>query len=143
MSAPRALLLDTHAAIWLATGNLSDEIVEKVVFAGLADGVFVSPVSAWEIGLLARARGRRGPAIEFKPDVRSWYATLLAKPIIREAPLSWSVALASSSLPEPFHSDPADRMLVATAREMDIPLLTRDRNILDYAGMGHVRAEAC
>lgn len=143
MSCPRALLLDTHAAIWLVTGNLSDATVDKIVFAGLADGVFVSPVSAWEIGLLARGKGTRGASIEFKPDVRTWYSTLLAKPIIKEAPLSWSAALGSSSLPEPFHSDPADRMLVATARDMDIPLLTRDRNILDYARMGHVRAEPC
>lgn len=142
MSWPRALLLDTHAAIWLASGNLSDEIVERIVFAGLADGVFVSPVSAWEIGLLAKPKSS-APSVEFKPDVRTWYATLLAKPIVKEAPLTWSAAIDSAALPPPFHNDPADRLLVSTAREMDVPLLTRDRRILDYSAAGHVQAIPC
>ena len=143
MTWSRALLLDTHAAIWLVTGNLSDDILDRIVFAGLADGVFVSPVSAWEIGLLARPRVPAGTSLEFKPDVRAWYATLLAKPVIKQAPLTWSAAIESSSLPPPFHNDPADRLLVATAREMNIPLLTRDRRILDYSAAGHVEAIPC
>lgn len=142
MNWSRALLLDTHAAIWLAAGKLTDEVVESIVFAGLADGVFVSPVSAWEIGLLARPSRRTNP-VEFRPDARTWYASLLSKPIIKEAPLTWRAAIDSADLPEPFHSDPADRLLVATARELDIPLLTRDRNILAYAKAGHVRAQPC
>lgn len=139
MSWPRAVLLDTHAAIWLAAGHLSDELVERLVFAGLGDGVFVSPVSAWEIGLLASSEA--GP--RFEPDPQAWFSTLLAKPIIKLADLTPSAAIASATLPGDFHRDPADRMLVATARELNIPLVTRDSKIIAYAASGHVQVLAC
>lgn len=139
MSWARALLLDTHAAIWLAAGSLSEPIVEQIVFAGLADGVFVSPVSAWEIGLLANSKG--GP--RFEPDPLTWFSTLLAKPIIKLADLSPSAAIASATLPEPFHRDPADRLLVATARELSIALVTRDAKIIAYGKAGHVQVLPC
>jgi PIN domain nuclease of toxin-antitoxin system len=139
----RALLLDTHAAIWLAEGQLSDEVFGQVVAAGLQDGVFVSPVSAWEVGLLARPRPNGTPAVTFKPDPQTWFATLLSQVIIKEAPFTATIAIDSSFLPHPFHSDPADRLLVATARKMDIPLLTRDQRILDYSATGHLQAVPC
>ena len=138
----RALLLDTHAAIWLAEGQFSDEVFAHVVAAGLLDGVFVSPVSAWEIGLLARPRPSGQPAVTFKPDPQTWIATLLSQTIIREAPLTPKIAIDSSFLPSPFHSA-ADRLLVATARNMNIPLLTRDQRILDYSAAGHVETVPC
>jgi PIN domain nuclease of toxin-antitoxin system len=58
-------------------------------------------------------------------------------------PLSHRAAIAASSLPGRFHRDPADCLLIATAREFGVPLVTRDRRILDYAGQGHVDAIAC
>ena len=138
----RALLLDTHAAIWLAEGQLSDETVERIVYAGLADGVYVSPVSAWEIGLLARPRPT-GPPLQFLPDPVSWFSSLMAKPIIKPAPLTPSMAITASFLPAPFHSDPADRLLVATAREMNVALMTRDSEILAYGEGGNVKTQRC
>ncbi len=143
MTPSSALLLDTHAAIWLAEGRLADAVFAQVVAAGLLDGVFVSPVSAWEIGLLARPRPNGQPAVFFKPDPQTWFATLLSQVIIKEAPLTAKIAINSSFLPNPFHSDPADRLLVATARTMNVPLLTRDRQILDYSAAGHVQAIPC
>lgn len=138
-----ALLLDTHAAIWLAEGQLSNDVFATIVAAGLMDGVFVSPVSAWEVGLLARPRRDGSPAVEFRPDPISWFARLMSQPIIKPAPLTNAAAIDSSALPGDFHSDPADRLLVATAREMNIPLMTRDKNILAYAAAGHVSAIPC
>lgn len=143
MTHARALLLDTHAAIWLAEGQLSDDVVAQIVYAGLADGVFVSPVSAWEVGLLARPRANGQPAVTFKPDPQSWFAKLLSQPIIKEAPLTPAMAIESSFLPMPFHGDPADRLLVATARNLNIALLTRDQRILAFADAGHLLAEQC
>jgi len=137
---PRALLLDTHVAIWLMEGLLDGPTVEKLVYAGLADGVFVSPVSAWEVGLLARPKTNR-PALQFLPDPASWFSNLMSKPVIKMATLTNSIAIGSSFLPDTFHSDPADRLLVATAREMNISLMTRDQNILDYGQGGHVKVE--
>jgi PIN domain nuclease of toxin-antitoxin system len=143
MTYSRALLLDTHAAIWLAEGQLAEDVFAHVVAAGLTDGVFVSPVSAWEVGLLARPRPNGQPAVMFKPDPQTWFATLLSQPIIKETALTPKIAIDSSSLPGEFHSDPADRLLVATARNMNIPLLTRDQRILGYASAGHVQAVPC
>lgn len=138
-----ALLLDTHAAIWLAEGQLSDVVFARVVAAGLADGVFVSPVSAWEVGLLARPRANGRPAVVFNPDPQTWFATLLSQVIIKQAPLTPKIAIDSSFLPGAFHGDPADRLLVATARNLNVPLLTRDQKILAYSAAGHVQTVCC
>lgn len=53
------------------------------------------------------------------------------------------VALSASYLPGGLHRDPADRLLIATARALDVPIMTRDERILAYAGQGHVQAIAC
>jgi PIN domain nuclease of toxin-antitoxin system len=134
----RALLLDTNAAIFLAAGQLPDTVVERLVFAGLADGVFVSPISAWEVGLLAQ----RSPGM-FGSDPAGWFDRLLSKPIIKLAPLSPSAAIASADLPGVLHRDPADRMLIASAREMGVPLVTRDTKIIAYAAAGFVDVLPC
>lgn len=137
-----AVLLDTCVLIWLMNGDLSRAGEEALVHAGLAKGMLVSPVSGWEIGLLANPR-RGDPRLTFRPDPARWLATALAKPGIRQIELTPTAALAASYLPEPLHHDPADRLLIATAREMGVPLMTSDRRILDYAAAGHVEAIAC
>lgn len=123
-------------------GKLTSKVIEKLVYAGLADGVFVSPVTAWEVGLLARPKAS-APSLQFLPDPQSWFAALLAKPVIKLAPLTPQAAILSSSLPQPFHNDPADRLLVATARQLNVAVLTRDGGILAYGKAGHVKTERC
>jgi PIN domain nuclease of toxin-antitoxin system len=140
---PRSLLLDTHAAIWLMEGRLAAESIEKIVYAGLADGLYVSSVTAWEVGLLARPRRGVRLAPQFLPDPSSWFASLMAKPGIRLAPLTPEIAIKASLLPGTLHGDPADRLLVATAREMNLTLFTRDREILGYGSTGEVNTEQC
>jgi len=136
---PLLLLLDTHAALWLDSGApMAPEAVAAIDGAAATAGVLLSPVSAWEIGLLA-AKGR--VALDLPPP--AWLERFLALPGVRLLPLSATAALASSFLPEPFHGDPADRMLVATARELGAALVTRDERILAYATAGEVRALAC
>ena len=142
MDAPRAVLLDTHAAIWWMEGRLSQEVASILLAAGLAEGVFVSPISAWEIGLLAKPRANRELAW-FMPNPQSWFDTLMSKPTVRLAPFTHEIAIAVSSLPDPFHSDPADRFLVATSRAMNIPLVTRDGKIALYAAQGHLKVIPC
>jgi len=141
-SRPRAVLLDTCAVIWLPGGGLSPAILDMLIHAGSTDGVFVSPVSAWEIGMLARSRRSRDRA-DFLPDPVRWFAEVMSQPMVREAPLTVGAAITASLLPEPLHNDPADRLLIATAREKDLPIVTRDGKILDYAALGHVQAIAC
>jgi PIN domain nuclease of toxin-antitoxin system len=132
------LLLDTCAAIWLATGAPMATAARKAIVAAALDaGVLVSSATAWEIGLLSR----RG--LQFLPDPKSWFRTLLGMNGVRLAPLTPDIAIDSSLLPGEVHGDPADRMLIATARSLGVPIVTRDRLILAYAKAGQVKALAC
>jgi PIN domain nuclease of toxin-antitoxin system len=72
-----------------------------------------------------------------------WFERFLGLPGIRLTPLGVAAATSSSFLPEPFHGDLADRLLVATARTLPATLITRDAQILTYAGAGHIGALAC
>lgn len=142
--APRSVLLDTCAVIWLANGDtLAPEALGAITHAALADGVFVSPATAWEIGLLSRPRSGKAPSVTFQPDPQSWFSRFMSGPAIKEAPLLPEIAIASSLLPDPLHGDPADRFIIATARHHGVPVITRDTKILGYAEQGHVSAIAC
>ncbi|HZL00436.1 MAG TPA: type II toxin-antitoxin system VapC family toxin [Caulobacteraceae bacterium] len=139
---PSAVLLDTCALIWLAAGEpLRDGGEAAIVHAGLAGGVFVSPVSAWEIGMLSRPK--TGRASVFLPDPATWFTRFMAGPSISPAAFTAEIAIAASWLPGSLHADPADRMLIATARHLAMPIVTRDSKILSYAAAGHVTAIAC
>ena len=134
------LLLDTHALIWLDAGmELTDTALVAIELARANGGVLVSAVSAWEIGALAR-KGRL--RLDLAPS--AWMRRFLSNAGVRSVPLSIEAAIEASGLPQPLHSDPADRLLIATARELGIPLLTRDRLIHKYAaGTGAVRVIGC
>src|SRR6266496_4369469 len=94
---PRAVLLDTCAVIWLANGDLlSPAAISTIVSAGLADGVFVSPISAWKIGLLSRPKAGRSSVAEFLPDPRTWFARVMAFPAIKAAPFTPEIAIDAS-----------------------------------------------
>jgi len=140
---PRAALLDTCAIVWLASGAaLSDAALTVIAQAGVADGLFVSPISAWEVGLLSRPRaGRAG--VQFLPDPATWFAAFMAAPAVRLAAFTPEIAIAASHLPDPLHGDPADRLLIATARHLGIPIITRDSKIIAYAEAGHLGVVAC
>lgn len=138
-----AVLLDTCAVIWLANGDrMAPEAVAAIQAAATGDGVFVSPVSAWEVGLLSRPRGNR-PALAFRPDPKTWFARVMAAPGIREAPLTAAIGVDASWLPGELHGDPGDRLIIATARDRGVPVVTRDAAILGYARMGHVATIGC
>lgn len=140
---PRAVLLDTCAVIWLANGDpLARRATDAIVAAGLADGVFISPVSAWEVGMLSLPRPRR-QTLQFLPDPKTWFARVMAGPGIREAPLTPAIAIDASCLPGGLHGDPADRLIVATARDMGIPVVTRDSRMIAYGRGGHAGVIAC
>lgn len=136
------LLLDTHALVWTATGTIESPAADAIVAAARAGGVLVSAVSAWELGLLARPRSG-APRLRLAPTPEAWFETLLAQPGFTQAPLTIAIALAASRLPGLFHHDPADRLLVATARELNVPFVTRDRLILEYGEAGHLKTIAC
>jgi PIN domain nuclease of toxin-antitoxin system len=134
------LLLDTCAVIWVANDEpIGKEARSAIVAALMADEwIYVSPITAWEVGLLA-ARGRIG--LRMSPD--KWFDRLLGAPGIRLAEMPPGVLIASSFLPGDDPADPADRIIAATAREYDLRLVTRDRRLLAYAESGYCRALAC
>jgi len=136
------ILLDTCAIIYRANGEpIAAPAKNAVHRAALAGGVLISPVSAWEVGLLSRpGRTKYTP---FLPTPNAWFARVMSEPGVQEAPFTRDIAIDSSHLPQPFHDDPADCILVATARALNVPLMTRDARILDYGRAGHVTAIAC
>ncbi len=72
-------------------------------------------------------------------DVGEWIGSAIALPGIRLAPLSPEIAVASTRLPGEINNDPADRIIVATARHLGVPLVTADENLLSYGDQGHLK----
>jgi PIN domain nuclease of toxin-antitoxin system len=138
-SDPDLLLLDTHVWLWLVAGSqdLSTEARDAIERAAAAGSLRIAAISLWEIALLA-ARGR----IVLSKSIGLWLEEALADPAPAIDPLSPQVAIESSALPDAFHRDPADRLIVATARVANATLMTRDRRILDFAARGHLAAVA-
>lgn len=134
------LLLDTHAAIWISENEALSDAAVQALDQAADDGtpVLVSPITAWEVGLLV-ARGRL--ALPVSPE--AWFERLLEAPRVNLAELTPSTLINSSFLPNAQFRDPADRILVATAREFGLALITRDRALLSYAAAGHLKAIAC
>jgi PIN domain nuclease of toxin-antitoxin system len=133
-----SVLLDTHTWLWLANGSerLQETKALKAIRAAYASGkVYLSVVSIWEIGMLA-SKNR----IRARQDYRKWLDDGIAGTGVTLQPITPGIAWSSSFLPRHFHADPADRMLVATARELDVPLLTADANIIAYAQDGNLIA---
>lgn len=141
---PAAVLLDTCAVIWLANGDpLARSAVGAILHAGSRDGIFISPISAWEVGLLSRPKSGRNCAVGFMPDPKTWFARIMAGPGIREASLTPEIAIDASFLPGELHGDPGDRLIVTSARHLDVPIVTRDRRIIAYGRHGYVEVIPC
>ena len=129
------ILLDTHVLIWWIGGEdrLMSAAARAAIAAELQTGtILVSSITAWEIAQLV-SRGRLALAM----DVTAWLATVSAINRVRFVPIDNEIAVKSVELPGVFHKDPADRMIVATARRFAVPLLTVDEKILAYE---HVHA---
>jgi PIN domain nuclease of toxin-antitoxin system len=140
MTAELPLLLDTCAAIWISEEQpLANEAVTAVERSyRSAEFIYLSPITAWEIGLLVSCGKLTSPM-----SPQRWFERLLEAPGVRLADMSPDVLIASSFLPGTPPRDPADRILAATAREYGYRLMTRDTPLLAYARQGHLQALAC
>jgi PIN domain nuclease of toxin-antitoxin system len=134
------VLLDTCAALWLVGEEFMSDLSVAAMRAAYeaSVGIYVSPFTAWEIGTLV-AKGRMQFAVS--PEV--WFETLLNLHGVRLAELTPRILLASTTLPGTPPSDPADRIIAATARICGYVVITRDRKLLNYARQGHLRVKAC
>jgi PIN domain nuclease of toxin-antitoxin system len=132
-----ALLLDTHIWLWYAEGltdRLRPSSVKILDEARRGDGLCVSAISVWEIGIHS-AKGR----IHLSLPLRDWVERALGAPGIRFVPLDAAAAAESTLLPGSPQGDPADRFLMAIARTQDMTLATRDKPIVHYGKRGYVR----
>lgn len=127
-------LLDTYTWIWwnMRPQNLSQRVKALVSDSSKYDELLLSAISPWEFSKLLET-GRLG--ISCHPE--EWINLALDMPKIRLVHLSPIIAYRSTVLPKPFHSDPADQIIVATAREENAIVLTKDKNIRTY---DHVRS---
>lgn len=137
MTAQKLLLLDTHVWLWFALGNgdrLDEAACQQIEDAAYGGRLAISAITVWEIGMLD-AKGR----ITLGAPCEKWVATALALPGLRLVGLEPDIAVASTRLPGEFHPDPADRILVATARALDATLATADERIINYSRAGYLK----
>ncbi|MXZ19075.1 MAG: type II toxin-antitoxin system VapC family toxin [Caldilineaceae bacterium SB0665_bin_25] len=122
------IVLDTHAWVWwvLDTGELSKAQVQAI--ADDKNGTIgISAISCWEIAKLTEY-GR----LELPLGVSEWFRIALAYPKVELLPLTPEIAVESTQLPDDFHRDPADQIIVATSRVYQCALVSSDDKILKY-----------
>jgi PIN domain nuclease of toxin-antitoxin system len=122
-------LLDTHTWVWMQAfpDRLSDKAKQTVTGLSEEDELLLSAISIWEVCKLVE-KGR----ISLFEDLEAWVEQALDVPGLHIVALDFRVFHRSSTLPPPFHSDPADQMIVATARLRDATIITKDKLIRQY-----------
>jgi len=121
------IILDTHAwFFWVNDniGQLSDKALEAIQSE---ETLGISVISCWEIAMLVQ-KGRLALTI----DAADWIRHAEQLPAISFVPVNNQIAIKSTLLPEPLHKDPADRMIIATARHLACPLITADSKLMAY-----------
>jgi PIN domain nuclease of toxin-antitoxin system len=122
-------LLDTHAWVWwnMRPQNLSRKVTRVLENEKGYDELLLSAISPWEFCKLLE-KGRLG--ISCNPE--EWIEAALEIPKLRLVPLTPEIACRSTMLPKPFHDDPADQLIVSTARQENAVIVTKDKRILSY-----------
>jgi PIN domain nuclease of toxin-antitoxin system len=122
------IVLDTHVWIWWVHGDSRlTPAQQQVLAANEQSGLGVSAISCWEVAKLVEYERLVLPC-----PTLEWLDQALAYPGVRLLELSPRIAAESTELPGVFHKDPADQIIVATARVLDSPLLTADEKIRAY-----------
>jgi PIN domain nuclease of toxin-antitoxin system len=118
---------------------IAQEAIEAIGVAAKSGGLLrVSVMTAWELGMLVS----KGRIPSTKHPLR-WFEEFVQSAAIEVEGVSPQILISASYLPAPVHNDPTDRILIATARERDLTIVTRDRAILAYGSAGHVKTLAC
>lgn len=134
-----ALLLDTHAFLWLfdASSSLTKKHRVMIEDAAAHAELHLSAISFWEIAMLASKK-----RIELHNSVQSWLVEAVRMWRVQTINLGIKVASEAYRLPADFQGDPADRMIVASSKLYDLPLMTADKLIHRYAGQGAINVIA-
>jgi PIN domain nuclease of toxin-antitoxin system len=120
------ILLDTHIWVRWVNGDLPERY-QKCILAHQDGGLGVSLISCWEVAKLIECQ-----RLELRYPVHEWLQYALAYRGVALLDLSIPVIVESTQLPQAFHRDPADQLIVATSRINAISLLTLDEKILNY-----------
>ncbi len=122
------ILLDTHILIWwsLRSKRLSESQFQKLDSWSASNKLLISIISIWEVEMLDRKK-----KIQLGENFGKWTSKVTHSDILQVIPLSRELILAQRTLPENFHPDPADRLIVSTAKLLDLPLVTQDQKIID------------
>ncbi|HGJ64856.1 TPA: type II toxin-antitoxin system VapC family toxin [bacterium] len=122
------IILDTHIWVWWVHGDERlNQSQMDIITANEADIIGVSVISCWEIAKLVQY-GRLG----LPCSISEWFGQALEYPGIQLLALTPEIAIESTRLPGKFHRDPADQIIVATARLYKCPLMTLDDKIMKY-----------
>ena len=123
-----APLLDTHVWIWWVTDHGRLDVRTRARLDALpADArPYLSDISLWEVALLVDRK-----RVGFDLPLGQWLEEASRPRIVRMVSITPPIAAETAALPESFRRDPADRIIVATSRILEVPLLTHDRAILE------------
>jgi PIN domain nuclease of toxin-antitoxin system len=133
------LLLDTCAILFITTNNgISTVTASKIDAASASGNLYLSPISSWEIGRTVASR-----RLSIAGDPLRFFLDFLDGASAKLCSMGPDILVASSFLPGRIHKDPFDRILVETARHLNLTLVTSDRAILAYGALGHVKTLAC
>lgn len=123
------IVLDTHVWLWWVNNpaDLSRRAGAMIEREIREKGIYLSSISALEVALLV-AKGR----LQLTMHARDWVARSEALPFLHFVPVDNNIALRATELRGPLHSDPADRVIIATALVLGAPLVTKDQKIRDY-----------
>ena len=128
MATDDRFVLDTHVWTMLVAGDrFNSRVLRRIDRAAAADNLYIAAVTVWEIAMLA-TKG----LLKLNSGTLSWVTDAVHASRVIVFPLEPTIAIDAAELPL-FHGDPADRMIVATARHLKAVLITRDTKILDYA----------
>lgn len=120
------IVLDTHVWIWWVHGDaMLSATTRALLDSSEQSGIAVSAISCWEVAKLVE-RGR----LNLPCPVAAWLQQALAYPGVQLIELSPTICVESTQLPGTFHRDPADQIIVATARVLDAPVATLDAKLL-------------
>ena len=122
------IVLDTHTWIWWVHDpiQLTEAQIETIT-SNETDLIGISAISCWEVAKLVEVK-----RLELPLPLEAWFQLALSYPGVQILALTPEVAIESTHLPPPFHRDPADQIIVATARLHRCPLVTSDEKILRY-----------
>lgn len=129
------VLLDTHVWLWYTGGSdeISNRLKKNINQCLHQNKAYIAAITLWEIAMLEKKE-----RIILEMPYLEWINKSIELTRIQVCPLNAKIANESVNLPGKFHEDPADRMIVASARINALTLITRDKSILTYSQNDYV-----